>query len=238
MSRIVSSAIVLVALGATDAHALVESKCITPEGLLRGVIEILPDADTERRRPCLGSQSEILTQIVDLFPSQRALQLGLVPAGAAPIAIEGHAVPDATETVWIRRFPGPAPAPDEALGVVIDILDENNDESDGRGCALWFIVTGSYGYDGRIGFHNLDNQPQTFMFMDHSVADLPNLMDAQAAIIVGPAPDGQARASSTPIRFAMPDGTTFRFDDAQVSYNALGRPDCQGSVEVTVESAG
>jgi hypothetical protein len=238
MYRIISSAILLVAFGTTSAQALVESKCITPQGLLRGVIEILPDADTERRQPCQTSQSEILTQIVDFFPSEEALQLGLVPAGSASIAIEGHAVQGATQTVWIRSFPEGAPAPDEVLGVVIDILDENNDESHGRGCALWFIVTGSYGYDGRIGFHNLDDQPQTFMFMDHSIAEMPNLMDAQAAIIVGPAPDGQARASSIPVRFAMPDGTTFRFDDAEVSYNALGRPDCQGSVNVSVEGAG
>jgi hypothetical protein len=105
MYRIISSAILLVAFGAIPAQALVESKCITPQGLLRGVIEILPDADTERCQPCRASQSEILTQIVDLFPSEEALQLGLVPAGSASIAIEGHALQGATQTVWIRSFP-------------------------------------------------------------------------------------------------------------------------------------
>jgi hypothetical protein len=231
MSRTISSAIVLAALWATDAHALVESKCVGPRGELRGVVEILPGAESERRIPCNGPQSEILTQIVDIFPSARALELGLVPQAARPVLVEGFAV---NRTDWLEAFPDHAPV-GSAMGIVIDILDEANDESLGRGCALWFLVSGTFS-PADSAFLNLNGQPQVFGFLDHHDMGLgEQLMDAQAAIIVGPAPNGDARAADQAIRFALQDGTVVRLDEAQVAFDAMGKEGCWGTVKVSIE---
>jgi hypothetical protein len=167
--RTISSAAVLAAtLWSSGAHALVESKCLTPQGLLRGTIQILPNADTERRRPCVGMQTEVLTEVVDVFPrnrqaEQRAMAFGLVPrAAAAPIVIEGAAV---NRTDWLRQFPAHA-ADGEALGVVIDILEPEDGHFVGHGCALWLVHSGEY-EPADPAFHNLNGQPQAFQFTDH-----------------------------------------------------------------------
>jgi hypothetical protein len=232
MFRTISSAIVLAALWAADAHALVESKCVSPRGELRGVVEILPDAEAQRRIACTGPyQSEILTQVVDIFPSARALELGLVPQAAMPVLVEGFAV---NRTDWLEAFPEHAPV-GSAMGILIDILDEANDESLGRGCALWFLVSGTFGPDDPA-FLNLNGQPQVFGFLDHDDVGLgEQLMDAQAAIIVGPAPSGDARAASQPVRFALQDGTVVRLEEAQVAFGAMGKEGCWGSVRISIE---
>jgi hypothetical protein len=130
---------------------------------LRGVVEILPDAESERRIPCNGPyQSEILMQVVDIFPSARALELGLVPQAAMPSLVEGFAV---NRTDWLEAFPEHASV-GSAMGILIDILDEANDEILGRGCALWFLVSGTFNPDDPA-FLNLNAQPQVFGLLDH-----------------------------------------------------------------------
>ena len=79
MRGITAATVAAFALCSSEAYALVESKCVTPLGILRGLVEILPTAQDERRRPCVGHQTEVLTQIIDVFPSRQALQVGLVP---------------------------------------------------------------------------------------------------------------------------------------------------------------
>jgi hypothetical protein len=231
MSRAISSAIVLAALWAANAHALVESRCVGPRGEPRGAVEILPGAEAERRIPCAGPQSEILTQVVDIFPSARALELGLVPQVAMPALVEGFAV---NRTDWLESFLEDAPV-GSAMGILIDILDEGNDESLGRGCALWFLVSGTFGPEDSA-FLNLNGQPQVFGFLDHhDMGHGEQLMDAQAAIIVGPAPNGDARAANQPVSFALHDGTVVRLDEAQVAFDAMGKEGCWGSVKVSIE---
>jgi hypothetical protein len=120
------------------------------------------------------------------------------------------------------------------MGILIDILDEANDEILGRGCALWFLVSGTFSPNDPA-FLNFNGQPQVFGFLDHHDVGLgEQLMDAQAAIIVGPAPNGDARAASQPIRFALQDGTVVRLDETQVAF-AMGKEGCWGSVWVSIE---
>jgi len=232
MRALISPVALSLVLWSSAADALVKSECVTPQGILRGLVEILPNADTERSKPCVGHQTEILTQIMDVFPSPRARQLGLVPASADPILVEGTTA----NTTWLTTYPEYSDRDlGNSIGIVLDITrPDDYDHIGGFGCTMWFLNADSWTFDDP-GLINLSGRPVIFAFWDHFPIGMDQIMDAHGVTVVDPAPDGDARMASIPVRIALPDGTIFRFDDATVSYNAMGKKGCWGSVRVTIE---
>jgi hypothetical protein len=81
-------------LWSADAHALVESKCVTPAGVQVGKFEYLPDLFAKRRQRCVGDQSDCRVGDGTAFCrlSARARRLGLVPPGPQTISTSFHLV--------------------------------------------------------------------------------------------------------------------------------------------------
>jgi hypothetical protein len=216
-----------------DAHALVESKCITPQGLLRGVIQILPSADIERRKPCVGMQTEVLTEVVDVFPrtrqaEQRAKALGLIPqAVALSTPIDGDTPGWVTLHSW----------PEHDAHIILQRNTEEDDIRVGVGCMLWFVVV-SPGLLEKIS-ENAEVEVAGLLpigRIDVSIED-PPFDDILMTELVEMAPPGQTRMGDT-IQLIVDRETIYTFTEPAVAMDAPGHDVCWGSVTVTAEPAG
>jgi hypothetical protein len=222
----------LVAVGSSTAQALVESKCVTSKGEREGRFEYFFDAQiTERQRPCRKDQTEVLTRVFDAIAGEKA-KAGLLPEGfTGSILVEGTT----ENTTVLERFPD-HPVLHEPSGtlvtsdVTLDITEGSEYGEDiPDGCALWFGFRDQFTPENPA-FSSLTSRPVFTNFFDHS-GDLTQATDVWYIMLVGPAPLGQARLELGPTYIELPDGTRFRFDDAEVRFI----DECEGSVRVTVE---
>jgi hypothetical protein len=247
--RAISAAILLTAaLAAADAEAdpRVLSLCLSTGGSLMNGLQVLPSEldDRKNRRhangqrlswSCQADQTEVLVEVVGVFPrTARAVQLGLVPRGSAPILIE-DTIPNGSNLRSL--FLAPAPARNN-VHIILDLALPSDNTTGGQppGCAIWFttLPDGDTPPPDGLDFLNFNGLVSATSYEDHN--NEPGVRGfIDVALVVGPAPDGNARIAPEPIRFGLPDGTIVHLENAQVFYNAGDHDGCYGSVEVSFE---
>jgi hypothetical protein len=241
LMRTISAAIILTAaLAATDAEAdpRVLSLCLTTGGSLINGLQILP-SDLDERKNRLGSngqrfawncqadQTEVLVEIVGVFPrTNKAIQMGLIPR-PQPIEVKGNAI---DRGVFLRSFPAHAEPGEAAPRIYLEVDDEGQPET----CTMWFLIPGEYTADS-LAFYNLNGSRNFFGWNDRRPPLDQIGVDGHVAQIVPAVPVGDVRESPVPVRFEMPSGKLFTFDNARVSF--IDGPDpaaCEGSATVSV----